>query len=319
MDRPRRIVGALGLFGVLVLACGGGSESGGVLRIYTSVTQDTVDAVVAGFGAANPDVEVEVFRAPTGELAARIAAESREGGLRADVLWLTDPLSIQQYAADGLLRAWTPDGVEAVADDYRTDSFFGTRVLNMVIVVGSEVAPQPADWADLTVVDGVVAIPDPGFAGSAFGALAFFASSPEFGMDYYRALRDNGAVQVGSPGDVVSGVAEGLYVAGMTLDRIARDAVDDGSPVRVIWPSTGSLAIYSPIAVIDATAADAAEAFVEYVLGEEAQRAIATTGWEPIRDDVEWPDYGPHRGLDWAQAFDRQDELLAEYGGIFGE
>jgi iron(III) transport system substrate-binding protein len=304
---------------VVAVACGGGGDPEGTLRVYTSVTQDTVDAVVAGFGAEHPDVEVEVFRAPTGELAARIAAEQREGGLQADVLWLTDPLSIQQYAADGLLRSWTPANVDAVADGYRTDAFFGTRVLNMVIVAGSDVDPPPQDWSDLMAIEGVVAIPDPGFAGSAFGALAFFAASPEFGIDYYRALRDNEAVQVRSPGDVVSGVAEGLYVAGMTLDRIARNAVDDGSPLELIWPASGSLAIYSPIAVVDASESNAAEPFVDYVLGDEAQRAIASTGWEPIRDDVDWPEYGPQRGLDWRLAFDRQDELLAEYGEIFDE
>jgi iron(III) transport system substrate-binding protein len=75
----------------------------GTLRIYTTVTQATVDSVVEGFSERYPDVDVEVFRAPTGELTARIAAEQREGGMRADVLWLTDPLSMQQYAGDGLL------------------------------------------------------------------------------------------------------------------------------------------------------------------------------------------------------------------------
>ena len=62
---------------VLVLAgCGDtGGDGEAPLRIYTSVTQETVDAVVAGFESANPGLAVEVFRAPTGELAGRIAAE----------------------------------------------------------------------------------------------------------------------------------------------------------------------------------------------------------------------------------------------------
>ena len=320
---PRVVVQAVAVLFValLVTSCGtgAGGDSEDALRVYTSVTQATVDAVVAGFEAANPGVVVEVFRAPTGEVAARIAAELREGGLQADILWLTDPLSVQQYARDGLLREWTPDNIDVVREDYRTDTFFGTRVLNLVIVAAAGLDSTPQDWDDLIDVDGVVAIPDPGFAGSAFGALGFFALSPDFGIDYYVSLRDNGAVQVRSPGDVVAGVAEGLYVAGITLDRTARAAVDDGSPVVMVWPESGAISMYSPIGVVDASESNAAEPFVEYVLGEEAQTAIASTGWQPIRTDVEWPEFGAQRMLDWDQAFERQDELLEEYHTVFGE
>lgn len=323
-DTARQIALAI----VLLLVAGGCSsgtsaddtaDSGPTsLTIYTTVTQDTVDAVVAAFQADNPEVEVEVFRAPTGELTARIAAETREGGLGADILWLTDPLSIQQYANDGLLREWTPNAADAVPAEYRTETFFGTRILNLVIVASTTLSDAPSDWAALTTVDGVVAIPDPGFAGSAFGALGFFASSPDFGLAYYQALRDNGAVQVKAPGDVVTGVAEGLYAAGISLDRTVSSAVDDGSPVQLIWPESGAIAVYSPVAVVDTSNSAAAEPFVEFVLGTEAQQAIADTGWQPIRGDVEWPDLGPQLTIDWENAFDRQTELLDQYMAIFG-
>lgn len=320
---PRVVVRTVAVLFVALLATSCGTDAGGdsedTLRIYTSVTQGTVDAVVAGFEAANPGVTVEVFRAPTGQVAARIAGELREGGLQADILWMTDPLSVQQYARDGLIREWTPDNIDVVREDYRTSSFFGTRILDLVIVAAADLDPMPQDWDDLIEVNGVVAIPDPGFAGSAFGALAFFALSPEFGIDYYASLGDNGAVQVRSPGDVVAGVAEGLYVAGITLDRTARSAVDKGSPIVMVWPEFGAISLYSPIGVVDASESDAAESFVEYVLGEEAQTAIASTGWQPIRSDVDWPDHGVQRVVDWSQAFERQDELLSEYHTIFGE
>lgn len=300
---------------VVVLAvagCGSGDDDG-VLTIYTSVTQDTVDAVVAGFESSNPGTEVEVFRAATGELTARIAAELRDDALAADVLWLTDPLSMQQYDRDGLLRAWSPNDVDAVAEAYRTETFFGTRILNIVIVAAPETASSVRDWSDLTTVGGGVAIPDPSFAGSAFGALAFFSTAPEYGTDFYAALADNGGVQVQSPGEVVTGVAEGVYGAGMSLDRSVRDAIADGSPVELVWPASGAIAIYSPIAVVDTTDTEAAEAFVEHVLSEPAQRAIAGTGWEPIRTDVAWDRSGPRLTIDWSAAFDRQDALLTDY------
>jgi iron(III) transport system substrate-binding protein len=288
------------------------------LRLYTTVTEATVNAVVEAFKAEHPEVTFEVFRAPTGEVLARIAAEMREGALQADVLWLTDPLSMQQYDTDGILRSWTPNEIGVVPESYRSATFFGTRILNMVIVHQPELANPPADWADLANVDDVVAIPDPAFAGSAFGALAYFALTDGYGIEFYQALKANGAVQVQSPGDVVNGVAEGLYAAGMTLDQGARAAITKGSPLTLVWPASGAVALYSPIGVVDATEIAAAEIFVDFVLGPTAQTAIAGTGWQPIRADIDWPETGPAATIDWAAAFNRQEELLDSYAAIFG-
>jgi iron(III) transport system substrate-binding protein len=265
-------------------------------------------------------VEVELFRAPTGEINARIAAEQREGGVRADVLWLTDPLSMQAYDASGVLRAWEPAGVDALPEAFQTETFWATRVLNLVIVHDPDLDPAPATWWDLVAAAGAggVALPDPGFAGSAFAALAFFALTDDYGLEYLEALHDAGAVQVGTPGDVVAGVAEGQFAAGITLDYSARGAVAKGSPIVRVWPDPGAISLYSPIAVWADSGADAAEAFVEYVLTEEAQSAIAATGWEPARTGVPWPGDGTRLTLDWTVAFDRQEELLDAYRAIFG-
>jgi iron(III) transport system substrate-binding protein len=300
---------------------GGGSASGTV-RLYTSVTQDTVDAVEEAFAREHPGIELEVFRAPTGELNARIAAERREGRIRADVLWLTDPLSMQAYAVDGELRDWSPPAAQIIDPAYRSNNFWGTRLLNMVIVAGDGVEPVPTDWGDLTdpaYRDGVV-VPDPGFAGSAFGALGYFALSEDYGAAHLQALRDNGAVQVQSPDEVVTAVAEGRYEVGMTLDFSVRGAIDRGSPVRLVWPASGAIAMYSPIAVMASTEAAApAETFVNFVLGVDGQEAIASTGWQPVHPDVEGPPVGGAQVTpDWDAAFERRDELLEEYRAIFG-
>jgi iron(III) transport system substrate-binding protein len=300
----------------------GDQEISGTVRLYSSVTQETVDAVQAVFAEAHDDVDLEVFRAPTGELNARLAAEQREGGVQADVLWLTDPLSIQAYDAQGMLRAWTPEEADAIPEDFRTDTFWGTRVLNMVIVAQEGLDPAPSSWDDLAdeSYPQPVAIPDPSFAGSAFGALGYFALEEAYGFDYYRSLADAGAVQVQAPDEVTTGVAQGRFSAGMTLDFSAREAEGSGSPVMLVWPEPGAIAMYSPVAVVDGTPnAEAAEAFANVILSQQGQEAIAASGWQPVRDDVTWTEPGgPTVSPDWTEAFDRQDALLADYRAIFG-
>jgi iron(III) transport system substrate-binding protein len=294
----------------------------GRITLYTSVTQDTVDAVLGALAEQHPGLGVEVFRAPTGELDARIASELRSGGLGADVLWVTDPLSLQRYDAEGLLAPLDAEAFEAVPPEYRSETFVGTRLLNLVIVVGQGLEPRPVAWSDLTdpAYAGGVAVPDPGFAGSAFAALGYFANAEDIGLDFYRRLKDNGAVQVASPVDIMTGVAEGRYEVGISLDKIVRDAIEKGSPIELIWPEPGAIAVYSPAAVLTSSDdAAAAQSFVEFLVSPAAQEAIAATGWQPVRADVAWTDAGAVVSPDWAALFGSQEELLEGYRAIFGD
>ncbi len=306
------------------VATAAASQAGvsGTVRLYTTVQQPTVDAVTAALTDVHPGITLETFRAPTGEVSARIAAEEREGRIRADVLWLTDPFSIEGYASRGLLREWQPDGAAALDPAYTAATYWGTRVLNMVIVAGADADPAPPGWASLAdeAFRDAVALPNPAFAGSAFGALGYFAGDPSFGLDYYRSLKDNGATQVQTPDEVTTGVAEGRFAAGITLDFSARSAVEKGSPVQLIWPEEGSIALFGPAAVVEATEdAGAAEAFVEFLLSEPGQAAIAGTGWEPVLEGVGGPaPEGEQLMPDWPSVFGRQGELLDEYQAIFG-
>lgn len=296
----------------------------GTVTLYATVTAATVEAVVAAYQAVTPGVTVEVFRAPTGEVAARIAAEQRDGGVRADLFWLTDPLSIQPYETDGLLAAYAPPGAAQIQAGDRTPATWGTRLLNMVMVTGPDLTTPPTGWDDLTdpAFRDAVALPDPGFAGSAFGLLGYFAQEPAYGMSYYQRLKDNGAVVVKSPDEVTTGVAEGRFKAGITLDFSARGAIAKGSPVELVWPASGAVTMASPIAIVGATDnAKAAQSFIDFVLSAKGQATIAATGWQPVLPGVSGgpPIDGPQVRPDFAAMEGQQDALLADFRAIFGE
>jgi len=298
------------------------APASGSITLYTSVQQPVVDAILAALAAAQPNVKVELFRAPTGELSARMAAELREGGIEADVLWLTDPLSMQAWVDQGVLRAWSPAGAAGLDPADQTDTFWGTRVLNMVMVKHADLTPGPTDWQDLTdpALGDAVAIPDPGFAGSAFGALGYFALHPDYGMAFYEELKANGAVQIKSPDEVTTGVAEGQFRAGITLDSSARGAVAKGSPVELVWPSSGSVAMYSPVGVVDGSENPAAaEALVEFLLSAEGQRILGEAGQEPVLPGFGGPEPGGDQARpDWRAIFGQQEQFLEQYRAIFG-
>lgn len=326
---PGLLAAALG-----VTACSSSSFSPNVIgstsypplvTLYTSVTQNTVTAVVNGF-EKQTGIQVTVFRATTGQLNARIAADQHSGGLQADVIWGTDPLSMESYARQGLFRPWPLPGLTGVPAQDKTKYFWGTGELYLVIVAHKGLTPMPRTWADLTSASykGKVALPDPAAARSAFAALGYFDTAPGFGMNFYHTLRANGAVQVSAIPEVVIDVAEGRYQLGITLDSQVRAAVKQGSPVVLDWPGDGAISLYSPIAETVAAKGlsdTASQELLRYVLSAAGQTAIGKTGWQPVLPGIP----GPARPAGatavspaWTALFGRQNQILRQYQAIFG-
>ena len=330
-ENTRRRARVLATAALLSLAaCSGETTSGGVadagqpdsLTLYTCLSDESIQPVIAAFGERKDGGRVDLFRAPTGELNARVAADARSGGLRADVIWGCDPLTVQAFVDQDLVGGWTPDDAAAVPEEFRTDDYVGAHLLYMVALHRTDV-PAPEAWSDLTGPDyGALAVPDPAVAASALGTLGWFAAEPDYGVDFYRNLQANGAVQGSTPDDVTTGVAQGIYDAGITTANSAYAARDDGSPVDVVWPEPGAVAIFGPVALaIDSADSDVAKAFISFVVGEEGQAVLGGSGAYPVLPGVEGPtvpDGAPVVSPDWAAIGADKDEILAEYQQVFG-
>lgn len=317
---------------LLIAACGGtdetpspGSESDAAIdatiTLYTCASDTTVQPVIAQFEQDNPGATVELYRAPTADLNARVAGDVRSGGLQADVIWACDPLTMQDYVAQDLVGGWTPE--TEVVPELRTDDYVGVAVLYVVAVV-QEGVPAPENWSDLTGDDysAGVAVPDAGFSATGIGTLGYFAQNPDFGIEYYEDLRANGAGQVNTPDEVTNGVAEGVYAAGITIANSAYPAQGNGSPIQVIWPEPGAIAIYGPAALAKNTTESAtAQAFLSFIASEAGQTVIADAGSYPALEGVEGPtipEGSPIVFPDWSELADQKDSLLADYEQIFG-
>ena len=326
--RRRRTIALTAVTVVTLAACGGadadsGSGESETITLYTCVSDETIQPLIAAFEDGTPGTTVDLFRAPTGELNARVAADVRSGGLRADVFWGCDPLTVQSLVDQGLVGGWTPPEAEDIPEEYRTEDYVGAQVLYMVAVHRTDV-PAPEAWTDLTGSEytGAVAVPDPAVAASALGALGFFAEDPGHGVAFYEDLKANGAVQVGTPDDVTTGVAQGIYDTGMTTANSAYAAEDDGSPVGVVWPEPGAVAIYGPVALAtDSAHSDAAKDFISFVVGHEGQSVLGGSGAYPTMPDMPGPtipDDAPIVSPDWAAIGANKEAILARYQQVFG-
>jgi iron(III) transport system substrate-binding protein len=292
------------------------------LTLYTCVTNTVEQAVIKAFQQEHPGSKVNVFRAATGQLNARVAADVRSGGIKADVIWGCDPLTMHNYDSQGLLADWTPPSAAAINPAYRAAHFTGVALLYLIVVVHKG-TPIPASWSDLTspTYRGGVAIPSPTFAASALGMLGYFASAPGYGLTYYQALKTNGAKQVDSPDQVLTDVAQGSAKAGVTLANSAYAAQKKGSPIEIAWPKPGAISVYGAIGVTTRHGlSSAARPFADFVASQSGQAVLAKAGSYPVLSGLAGPPQpagSPVVAPQWPPLFSQTKDLLARYSAIF--
>lgn len=271
------------------------------ITVYTSEPEEKVDEINAAFEAANPDVKVEVYRAGTGDLNARIAAEKESGSIEADVLWAADAATFETYKAAGDLAELqdvdTSDLIEEALD--ADNHYVGTRIIPTVIAYNTDVidaADAPQSWADLVdpkYADQLV-MPDPAVSGAAAFNASVWKNDPQLGEDWINALGENTPMIAQSNGPTSQEIAAGGHPVGVVVDYLVRDLADAGSPIAAVYPTEGAPYITEPAGVFAASdKKDAAERYISFLLSAEGQKIAVGQAYLPVREDVGTPEGTP--------------------------
>lgn len=315
---PRRAlvtITAVGTSAALLAACaeptesedataptGGGDEGETTtLTVYTSEPEDKVDEINEAFMSANPDIEVEVYRAGTGDLNARIAAEKESGSIEADILWAADAPTFETYAAAGdLVELQDIDTADLIDEAIGADNFYvGTRIIPTVIAYNTEIVDEadlPQSWAELTdetYADQLV-MPDPAVSGAAAFNASVWKNHEELGEEWITALGQNQPMIAQSNGPTSQEIAGGGRPIGVVVDYLVRDLNAEGSPIEVIYPTEGAPYVTEPAGVFaDSGNQEAAERYINFLLSTEAQEIAVEQNYLPVREDVGTPEGAP--------------------------
>lgn len=280
-------------------AAGNGETT--TLTVYTSEPENKVDEINRAFMDANPDIEVEVYRAGTGDLNARISTEKETGQIEADVLWAADSPTFEGYAADGDLAELENVDADAVIDEAVDEEgyYVGTRIIPTVIAYNTEVMEQdqlPSTWADLTDPQyaDMLVMPDPAVSGAAAFNASAWKNNDELGEEWINALGENNPMIAASNGPTSQEIAGGSRPVGVVVDYLVRDLADDGSPIEVIYPEDGVPYITEPAGVFaDSDNQEAAERYINFLISPEGQELAVEQNYLPVREDVGSPEGAP--------------------------
>lgn len=295
----RTIFNRLAAGGVmLALASSLGVANAGTITLYTSQPEADATRTVEAFKAANPGVEVEIFRSGTSDLLTKLAAEFAAGAPQPDVLLIADAVTMELLKKDGRLLAYPEADVEGLDQDaYDADrTYFGSKLITTGIAYNTAAAEKPESWADLVkpeYKDGVV-MPSPLYSGAAAYMMSGVALDPALGWEFYTGLKANDAITVRGNGAVLKAVAGGEKPYGILVDFMALNAKAQGSPVEFVFPAEGVTAVTEPVAILStAKNPDDGRRFVDFILSDEGQKLARDMGYLPAKASGGRPDWLP--------------------------
>ena len=278
-----RVIGVLAVvLGAIALAgCGGGdSGSDGPLTIYSGREEELVAPLFEKFTDAT-GVDVEVRYGDSAELAATIAEEGDNSP--ADVFFAQDPGSLG--AVDPQLEELPQATLDRVAARFRDAEgrWVGTSGRTRVLAYNTDRVQEsdlPASVLELTRPEwkGRVGVAPTNASFQAFVTAMRLSLGDERTREWLEALRANGAktyeknlpiVEAVAAGEVDVGLVNHYYLALVKEEQpdapVANHLFEAGDP--------GTLVSVAGAGVLASTdQRDDAEAFVEFLLSEDAQR-----------------------------------------------
>lgn len=308
-NRTTGVIAAFALSALALTGCAASADAAGsdasdaaeasTITLYTSEPQEKIDAVIAAFTEHHPEITVDVFRAGTGDLTARIATEEKSGEIGADLLLAADAGTFEDYAERDLLLEYASPEADAIQQDLVDPEHFyvGTRLIPTVIAVNTTVITDaPTSWQDLTDAQyaGKIAMPNPDVSGAAAYNAAVWLDDASLGKTWLEGLAANKPLIAESNGPVSQAVADGSSPVGIVVDSLVRDLAAAGSPIEAVYPSEGVPFVSQPVGIFANTdEAEASKLFVDFLISQEGQEIAASQSYLPIREDVDSPEGAP--------------------------
>ena len=265
----------------------------GNLVVYSPHDADPLNAGVAMFQAAYPNINVEVIAAGTGELTQRIAAEAENP--QGDVLWGGGADTLAGFP--DLFQPFVSEHDDVIGDAYKDadDLWIGESPLPMVFIYNKTLideADVPTTWEGLTdpALKGKIAYANPAKSGSAYTQLCtmlFSQPTLEEGWALVEKFIANldGKIQ-DSSGNCHKLVASGEYAIGVTIEKSAV-LYNDNPDIGYLYPAKNS-AVPDGVALIkNCPNEENAKLFIDFVTGLECQTA-QNKDWKrrPVRSDL---------------------------------
>lgn len=254
-----------------------GDAAKGSISLYTSMPEANATKLIKEFNKKYPNAKIELYRAGTGTVLAKLQAELQANNVVADVVVVAEPDASFALKNMGMLLQFTPQGASDLPPVYKDKDgyFYAFNTTAMTIMYNtSKIKKAPVSYNEMldAAYRGKVVVPDPGNSGAAAHFIGTLLNNG-FGWDFFKKLESNKAVVVKGPSDAAKMVATGESWIGISQDVTILDLKSSGSPVDIVYPKEGIVVKNNNVEIMKSSDnIPLAKIWVEFLLTPQIQQ-----------------------------------------------
>jgi iron(III) transport system substrate-binding protein len=280
---------------VAALGWASGVEAQQRIVIYSS-NDATLNKLVATEFTKATGIQADVVSAGSGVVIKRI--ETEKDRPQGDIVWGISRSLLQSNVQ--YFDAYASQNKDAIPAEFRDpqDRWIGTNLHLLVVLQNTNSVPEaegPKSWEDLLAAKwkGNIAFTDPANSGSAYSNITMLVDlwgGGDAGWNKVAKLIGN-TKMLNRSTLVFQGVGNGEYALGVSLEYAGYLWLNNGAPVKVIYPSDGTIAQIEGVAIIkNGPNTPGARQFVDYVNRKDVREMILkATFRRPARQDLDLP------------------------------
>ena len=298
------------------------------LVVYTSHKEEVYTPIIREF-EERTGIWVEVVTGGTNELLQQI--EKEQDAPRADVMFGGGVESLESYR-----DCFTPyicREADRIREGFQSQCGYWTpfSALPVVLIYNTKLvtAESVTSWVDLEkpAFRGNIAFADPQISGSSYTALVtrILAGGGEDCLSGFRAALEGR--QSDSSGAVVSSVARGSALVGITLEETALQHISAGEDIALVYPADGTSCVPDGSALVKgAPHEENARRFLDFTVSEDVQSLVGQRFCRrAVRGDIPADPALPALStlnlvdydVEWASH--NRDRLLSDWAFLLGE
>ena len=298
------------------------------LVVYTSHKEEVYTPIIREF-EERTGIWVEVVTGGTNELLQQI--EKEQDAPRADVMFGGGVESLESYR-----DCFTPyicREADRIREGFQSQCGYWTpfSALPVVLIYNTKLvtAESVTSWVDLEkpAFRGNIAFADPQISGSSYTALVtrILAGGGEDCLAGFRSALEGR--QSDSSGAVLSDVARGSALVGITLEETALQHISAGEDIALVYPADGTSCVPDGSALVKgAPHEENARRFLDFTVSEDVQSLVGQRFCRrAVRGDIPADPALPALStlnlvdydVEWASQ--NRDRLLSDWAFLLGE
>ncbi len=275
-----------------------GAKKEGQLTWYSGILdQPLCDKVGAAFIQKYPGVRVNAIKTTSQVAFQRLLQDAKAGAPQADVFTTTDASHMTYLIGKAMLVKYVPEAASGLVkslQNFSPDGYYQVSWVGLVGLLSNTTkvpdADAPKDWPDFTDAKwkNKLAFGSPNYSGLV--GVWTVALQDKYGWAYFDKLNKLNPLIGRSVDDAVTVLNSGERVVAAGNPATAFRSAAKGNPLAVHYPTSGTVSVPSPSAIIKGShSPNAAKLFMEFLCGTEYSTILAGAFEQPLRPEVPAP------------------------------